>query len=998
MKKLVKHCAFFCLFMGMTFSLSAQVKINSTGTNTLISTSPSNITGVFIGLNAGANNAATAVYNTFLGNQAGFTNSTGGLNNFIGTQAGFFNNTGGGNNFIGFQTGYKNVSGSGNTFVGNSSGYSNISGVGNSFFGGFSGYFNTGNENSFFGQQAGYNNTSGVENTFIGKTTGLNNSTGSFNTFLGKDVGYSNTMGQYNTYLGYKTGERNLSGNYNNFMGAFSGRNTLGSHNNFIGYQAGLFNTEGSYNNFIGTDAGKNIILGSFNNYLGYQAGMTTGNGSYNLALGHNADFITPGLNNAIAIGKNAKVASSNSMVLGGTGVDAINVGIGVTSPLAQLHTTGSVNFQGLTQNNALTQVVVRDATGNLAWRDASTIGGGGTGSGWALSGNAAIVGDFLGTTNATPLQFKVNNQPAGYVGVTNDNVSYGYKAGMNITGYSNTAIGDKAMLQTGSGKKNTAIGTGALSSNTIGDNNTAIGFSAGASTDGSFNTTIGSSAFAMHPSSNCITLIGANTRAIYNNSNINPLTNATAIGCNAQVNVDNGFVLGDISTVKVGIGTAAPNQMLHIVTDPANNRHIKFDNIQTGIGDNLVIDVNGIVRKNNQISPSNAWALRGNAASASDFLGTTNATPLAFKVNNQPAGYINYYIPNTFFGALAGSGTTGDQNSFFGYSSGSNNTLGAYNSFFGANAGLLNVNGDLNSFFGVAAGRSNTSGSINSFFGLNSGLRNTTGSSNTFIGTQSGRRNTTGSANTALGIDAGDFNTIGSFNTYLGHAASCLNNNLEYSTAIGANAKVSVSNGLVLGQNASVLVGIGTSTPDQMLHIVNDPANNRLIKFENLPTGTGNVLVVDANGIIRKSAQIAFTANNPTNLIQNQVIEEQKNLIQIQQSQIEDLQNQINEIKALLGKGTTGSVKQKDFKLEQNNPNPFSDRTFISYELPENLGNAQILITDMSGKQIKTIPLKNCCGEIEISAQDLPQGIVMYSLVAKGQILKTNKMVVAKN
>lgn len=51
------------------------------------------------------------------------------------------------------------------------------------------------------------------------------------------------------------------------------------------------------------------------------------------------------------------------------------NVAIGTPTPTAQFHTTGSVRFQGLTNNNTNTQILSSDATGNLSWRDASTLG-----------------------------------------------------------------------------------------------------------------------------------------------------------------------------------------------------------------------------------------------------------------------------------------------------------------------------------------------------------------------------------------------------------------------------------------------------------------------------------------------------------------------------------------------------------------------------------------------------------------------------------------------
>ena len=54
------------------------------------------------------------------------------------------------------------------------------------------------------------------------------------------------------------------------------------------------------------------------------------------------------------------------------------NMGIGTASPGAQLHTTGTVRFGGLTSDNTQTRVLVSDANGNLYYRDASTLAGNG--------------------------------------------------------------------------------------------------------------------------------------------------------------------------------------------------------------------------------------------------------------------------------------------------------------------------------------------------------------------------------------------------------------------------------------------------------------------------------------------------------------------------------------------------------------------------------------------------------------------------------------------
>jgi hypothetical protein len=83
------------------------------------------------------------------------------------------------------------------------------------------------------------------------------------------------------------------------------------------------------------------------------------------------------------------------------------NVGIGVTSPTAQLHTTGSIRFAGLGNNNALDRVLVSDANGILSYRDVSTIAGGT--AGWAYGGNAVGAQTALGTTSNFALPFITN-------------------------------------------------------------------------------------------------------------------------------------------------------------------------------------------------------------------------------------------------------------------------------------------------------------------------------------------------------------------------------------------------------------------------------------------------------------------------------------------------------------------------------------------------------------------------------------------------------------
>ncbi|MBL0357614.1 MAG: hypothetical protein IPP72_12365 [Chitinophagaceae bacterium] len=91
---------------------------------------------------------------------------------------------------------------------------------------------------------------------------------------------------------------------------------------------------------------------------MGYAAGVTIISGTGNTLLGSLADVTTPGLFNAGAIGFNAKVATSNSFVIGGTGTEAVNVGINTIAPAEKLHVNGAIKmadggYTGVTNNAA---------------------------------------------------------------------------------------------------------------------------------------------------------------------------------------------------------------------------------------------------------------------------------------------------------------------------------------------------------------------------------------------------------------------------------------------------------------------------------------------------------------------------------------------------------------------------------------------------------------------------------------------------------------------
>ncbi len=291
--------------------------------------------GLNIGQNTGGNIAlgygsgaalTTGTDNQFSGYQAGNSTTSGDKNLFTGYRSGFLNTLGKHNQFEGYEAGYSNLDGENNQFSGYGSGYSNTTGSNNLFAGYLSGRANTtGHNNQFMGYLSGGFNTLGSDNLFIGYESGYQNLDGTENLFTGFMAGWNNTTGDGNLFSGYKSGLRNGNGNYNVFEGYKSGENNAGGSNNaFVGNQSGNFNTSGNNNTFSGTYSGNDNETGSNNSAFGFLAGPDAAN-----------------LTNTTALGNRATVSQSNSLVLGGTGANAVKVGIGTAAPRGLLDAAG---------------------------------------------------------------------------------------------------------------------------------------------------------------------------------------------------------------------------------------------------------------------------------------------------------------------------------------------------------------------------------------------------------------------------------------------------------------------------------------------------------------------------------------------------------------------------------------------------------------------------------------------------------------------------------
>ena len=453
--------------------------------------------------------------------------------------------------------------------------------------------------------------------------------------------------------------------------------------------------------------------------------------------------------------------------------VTPIFVGIGTKDPSAQFHTTGTVRFQGLTANEALEQFIVADSEGNLYYRHNSP-----TPNAWLINGNTGtnVSNNFLGTTDANDLAIRTNNQER--LRFLSDG-----KIGINMTDptaqveiYSD--VEDKQFRVSGAAPSVNFMNL-ELGENTFG----RIGL---ATLNNNFT-------HGTVPGDFIVQSLGATASLIFGTTG-----GGTGNGVErARIN----------STGYFGISTMLPTAKFHvncaITPNTTNPSNIRFENLQSGSGNSLVIDANGYVYAGSASNASNAWNLTGNSGTnrSANFLGTTDNIALGIRTNNleriavlaDGTVGINNAVPDA---QLEVSSQTPDHQ--------------------------LRVSG--------------VSPSIN--------FSNTTLGQNTYgrIGLATVNNNFT------QGTIPGDF-VVQS----LGANASMI-----FGTTGGG-----LGNGVERARfNPTGYFGISTANPTAKLHVncapVAGQTNPSNVRLENLQTGTGSAVVIDANGFVFKSATLS--------------------------------------------------------------------------------------------------------------------------------------------
>jgi len=452
--------------------------------------------------------------------------------------------------------------------------------------------------------------------------------------------------------------------------------------------------------------------------------------------------------------------------------------------------------------------------------------------------------------------------------------------------------------------------------------------------------------------------------------------------------------------------------------------------------------------------------ALYTNTSSSNAAIGTSSLLKNTTGSNNTAVGIKSAYsnttgVANSIFGFTSlFKNTAGSYNCAFGYQALFNST-NSYNSAFGAYALFTNTTGDYNISIGHQSLYNSSTGDFNTATGYTALHSNSTGSSNTGVGYGAGQINTTGSNNTFFGYQA-DANGANYTNaTAIGNGAivTATNKIRVGNTAIthigGQPGWTTYSDGRFktdIQENVKGLEFIRKLRP--VTYRVNTAQLDDYL-IQNMPDSikqmhkvgmdfTASSAIIHSGFIAQEVEQAALqveyantivsTPSNATDLYgitYGELVVPLVKAMQEQSIQVDSLttithkldsinrllQNQINEIvNNCCERKITPTTTDRNINssidlvynaqnnwLTQNKPNPFNKETLIEYNVIQE-GKGNILIFDMNGKLLKTIPVKiPGKGSIIITASDLAAGMYYYTLVVNDAEVDTKKMILTE-
>lgn len=407
-------------------------------------------------------------------------------------------------------------------------------------------------------------------------------------------------------------------------------------------------------------------------------------------------------------------------------------------------------------------------------------------------------------------------------------------------------------------------------------------------------------------------------------------------------------------------------------------------------------------------------------------------------------AGYNDAFGYNTL-----NANTSGYGNVAMGYKTMQLNTSGSFNTSVGMQTLQSVTTGSYNAAFGFDALTYNTTASYNTATGYYSLFKNVTGAYNTASGYYSLEQDS-GGFNTAIGAFSGYSNTRGTNNTFVGYYADADSIGRTNSTALGNGAIAKKNNAVYIGNTAVTTVwsapgawasdgrfknnikenvkglpfinklrpvtyNMDTKKLDDF--IIQNMSDSAKMGHQNgLDFGPSSAIV--HSGFIAQEVEIAAQevgfvssiVHKPASNVDHYGISYSEIVVPLVKA-VQELSHKVDSLEVLLKgsnarktqnpieqiKNSTLNVELTNFNsvvLNQNMPNPFAEQTAITYFIPKDFSNAQILFYDSQGKLLTSVEIENSGkGSLTVFANDLTNGIYSYVLVIDGKIFDTKKM-----
>ncbi len=617
----------------------------------------------------------------------------------------------------------------------------------------------------------------------------------------------------------------------------------------------------------------------------------------------------------------------------------------------------------------------------------------------WSTSGNNNAAGTSkLGTTNSISLHFFTSNVQRMYIDSANGRVGIGVMSPQDRL-HVNSASGENAFRAQISGVTKLLVAA---------NGGTALGSNVTPPSSGLYvfgNTGLG------------------NTSPIYK------------LQVKGDIAIDSGvYRLGGDPVLRYNV----PNQSIALGNSG-------------GTGTRLNTAVGYQALNNNTVGQANVAI--GHKALLSDNSGYSNVAVGSHALYSNTSGYQLIAIGDSAL--YSNTAATSYPNIAIGSKALFSSTTGSANTATGFQSLYTNTTGDDNTGIGFWALISNTTGNSNVAAGLSALYENTTGNYNTGIGVGAINFNTTGSGNTAIGyaanVSSGNLTNASALG-YFAYATASNQIMLGNSsiTAIEAYAPYTdISDGRVkknVKENVPGLAFINTLRPvtyNYDIHTANQLTgvtamlNQRSKEVSATDKNTEDK--IDENGMNAKE-KILYTGfvaqeveaaakklnydfsgvHHPENdkdlygLSYSEFVVPLVKAVQELSKQNDSLKNElasmhndIAQLKSVVLNGThTGTpvdatsqtVILSSAALLQNVPNPFGNSTTISYTLPVSYSKASVVITDKSGKTLKTVSLNGSnWGSMQVETSTLAAGSYQYSLMVDGKLMDTKQMLLAR-